>query len=404
MKTILMLPSWYPTKENPFNGSFFREQALVMDGIYNFIVLHVCFKRFVRKPFLELIKEEYNVKEYNLVLNNSYAITFKKKKWAVKNALKPASFVDGIGSIFPPFVLKDLRKQISNFLSNNSDFNYDFVYGLPAQDMAINCKIFSEARNKPLVLAEHGPFPWPGKTINNETKNALETCDEFIAISNDKIRQVLLQNIKLKHISYLINFVDESKFFFNKTEHPVKTFIIVAANSFYKQFDMYIKVFNRLTEITTVPFKAMVVGFNADKKYAKEPQELIDKLNNSKFADKLELIDSVPRNELPAVYNRADCFIMTSIQEGQPVSALEAGCCGLPIFSTRCGGVEDYVNDSIGRIYNITDYVSFADGLKQFLEGDIKFDNRAISEYMISLCGTDSFKNNFSRIFESVAK
>ena len=51
---------------------------------------------------------------------------------------------------------------------------------------------------------------------------------------------------------------------------------------------------------------------------------------------------------------------MTSIQEGQPVSALEAACCGLPIFSTRCGGVEDYVTNDIGRIYDITDYKSFA--------------------------------------------
>ena len=33
--TILMLPSWYPTKENPHNGCFFREQALAMQEKFN---------------------------------------------------------------------------------------------------------------------------------------------------------------------------------------------------------------------------------------------------------------------------------------------------------------------------------------------------------------------------------
>lgn len=28
----------------------------------------------------------------------------------------------------------------------------------------------------------------------------------------------------------------------------------------------------------------------------------------------------------------------------------------LPIFSTRCGGVKDYVTDRIGRLVEITDY------------------------------------------------
>ena len=37
--TILMLPSWYPTKENPHNGCFFREQALAMQKNFNFVVV-----------------------------------------------------------------------------------------------------------------------------------------------------------------------------------------------------------------------------------------------------------------------------------------------------------------------------------------------------------------------------
>ena len=38
MKTILMIPSWYPTKENPFAGSFFREQAIALQENFKIII------------------------------------------------------------------------------------------------------------------------------------------------------------------------------------------------------------------------------------------------------------------------------------------------------------------------------------------------------------------------------
>ena len=45
MKNILMIPSWYPTKTNPINGSFFREQALALASDFNFDVGFVEFRR-----------------------------------------------------------------------------------------------------------------------------------------------------------------------------------------------------------------------------------------------------------------------------------------------------------------------------------------------------------------------
>lgn len=66
------------------------------------------------------------------------------------------------------------------------------------------------------------------------------------------------------------------------------------------------------------------------------------------------MIEAVSRENMLALYNSCDVFVMTSIQEGLPVSALEASMSGLPVISTRCGGVEDYVDDSMVRIFAIT--------------------------------------------------
>ena len=121
-----------------------------------------------------------------------------------------------------------------------------------------------------------------------------------------------------------------------------------------------------------------------------------EKIRSSKFSNYAELIPEVPHNRISELYQTADDFVMTSIQEGMPVSALEAGCCGLPIFSTMCGGVEDYVTDKIGRIYKIIDYESFAQGLKAFIENDIVFDPAYIRTYIVEHFGRQAFKKNMT--------
>ena len=126
------------------------------------------------------------------------------------------------------------------------------------------------------------------------------------------------------------------------------------------------------------------------------------KIKNSKFADCTEMIKEIAHENIHEVYQKADAFVMTSIQEGMPVSALEAGCCGLPIFSTMCGGVEDYVTDEIGKIYKIIDYESFAIGLKDYLEGKISFDAEYIREYIVARYGKRSFIGRMTDLFNEV--
>ena len=138
-----------------------------------------------------------------------------------------------------------------------------------------------------------------------------------------------------------------------------------------------------IKSITQIPFKVIVAGYNANKGYSKNADILINQLKSTSFYNDIELIPSIPRDELYKVYNRSDCFIMTSIQEGQPVSALEAGCCGLPIFSTRCGGVEEYVT-------------------KDFLEEKISFNKQIIRKTIINKFGKQAFTNNFSSFFEEI--
>lgn len=81
---------------------------------------------------------------------------------------------------------------------------------------------------------------------------------------------------------------------------------------------------------------------------------------------------------------------------------------GLPVFSTRCGGVEDYIDDEMGRIVSITDFRALAEHCNDFLCGRLKFDPKKIREKCISIFGTKAFTDRmteeFNRVMDEHAK
>lgn len=281
--------------------------------------------------------------------------------------------------------------------------HFDAVYGLTAQDMAPLTAVFAKVYGVPYIVAEHGPFPFPGTLLTDSIVESIEGADKFFAISNDKIRQVMMQDIHIKPY-YVGNLVDETKFTLCTEVHETKTFLIVAAYSFYKNYDLFIQAMEELKRIADKDFKILICGYNANKGYAKNTEELERRIRNSTIAAHTEMIEAVDRTEIPTIYNRADVFVMTSIQEGMPVSALEASVSGLPVFSTRCGGVEDYVDESMGRIFPITDYRAIANACNDYLNGKLKFDNATIRDKAVSQFGNKAFTDNMSKAFYDIIK
>jgi len=78
-------------------------------------------------------------------------------------------------------------------------------------------------------------------------------------------------------------------------------------------------------------------------------KHLITKLNLGKS---ISFIGKVPN--IIDEYKKADVMIVSSLQEGLCLSALEAMNCKVPIVSTRCGGIEDFViNNKTGLLVSI---------------------------------------------------
>jgi glycosyltransferase involved in cell wall biosynthesis len=65
------------------------------------------------------------------------------------------------------------------------------------------------------------------------------------------------------------------------------------------------------------------------------------------IADAVDFLGTLANKDLAGFYRGLDMLLIPSRQEGLNIAGLEAGACGVPVVTTRCGGPEDYVTDGV---------------------------------------------------------
>ncbi len=85
------------------------------------------------------------------------------------------------------------------------------------------------------------------------------------------------------------------------------------------------------------------------------------------LAGRVELAGALSREELSALYARADVFAMPSIRESFGIASLEARCAGLPVVAMRAAGSSDFLIDGTTALLADND-ADFAAHLRRLLE------------------------------------
>ncbi|HDZ76730.1 MAG TPA: glycosyltransferase family 1 protein [Candidatus Omnitrophica bacterium] len=149
--------------------------------------------------------------------------------------------------------------------------------------------------------------------------------------------------------------------------------------------DLTIGIVGRLVSIKNHRMLLDVIRLMLDKQMLQAGQrfsiigdgELKDELK--RYVDKLGIADKVNffgwQNDLVKVYRDIDIVALTSINEGTPVSLIEALASSRPVIATDVGGVRDIIGEKLypeisdrGILVKSNDINGFADGLSLLLK------------------------------------
>jgi len=306
---------------------------------------------------------------------------------AEQMGIKPILIPDMGRSIHP---LKDYKayKKIQKIIR---DFKPDIVHTHSAKPGAVG-RLAASSLNIPVILhTYHGHVfhSYFGKlktkiiinterflakkshaliAISDQQKN--ELTEDFHIADKDKFKVIPL-GFELKKFS---ENPDEKRKKFRKEfnlEDDVIAIGIIGRLVPVKNHNLFLEGINYLLNTSSKKIKAFIIGDGETRQALENKAGQLNIPFSQDHDPNASLIFTSWRNDIDVINAGLDIIALTSLNEGTPVSLIEAQAASKPIVSTRVGGIGDIVlENETALLSNINDITSFRENLLKLVEND----------------------------------
>lgn len=392
-KNLLIIPSWYPTKENPALGSFFKEQAKLMSENFNVCVL---------------------VGEANIIGRKKYltGIFNRSKSKVVENTVKPnfkEIYFEYLDIVFISSK-KRLQKTIVSYSSIindlvKKDWIPDVIHAQSVLNAGCIALEIAKEKNLPLLTTEHIPIIL--KNFNYDKQfvflNTIKKTEHFSVVSNFA-KRVVLENFADKKIHVVGNLVDDVLFSPSKNKSDSDIFKIGYVGGLFYRKDSFtfvdsVALFIKENDIKNIKINLILAGIKGDY--------TIEKLNSyikeKQIEDYCFVSVDENRENIAKIYSKMDLVVSTSISETFGLVVAEALMCGVPVIATDNGGVRDIIEHNInGIIVNLKDSKAIAENILKIYNKEIVFEPEKLRESVKSKFGRKAFLKKMTTIYNKI--
>jgi glycosyltransferase involved in cell wall biosynthesis len=386
---ILVIPSWYPTIDSPAIGGFCKEQTELVSDQFDIRILYPGLRVISKKKTLERIFKPNVSKISNTLLGEIAGVELETM---VSSFL---SFKQQIN-----FHIAQCRSYLQSMIIKG--WKPDIIHAHGTMYGGVISAALGKSFNLPVIITEHHSL----LVANFDEirwaiyKNALESCDLVITVSNELKKMILMNGVKCNTI-VLGNLIDEELFCMqeNKNETNLFKILFIAVPAFTKDIPTFIKALSLVKKSGFNNFEATLII--PDLKADLTKQEIINLCIENEVLENCIFLGNTAHDQIPEIINACDVLISTSITETFGLSVAEAIMCGKPVIATRSGGVEDFVNSKNGILVNIGDFTEISQAIITFIKGDKKIDPKITRKAMITTFGKKAFKDRICNIYDN---
>ncbi|MBX9974427.1 glycosyltransferase [Cytobacillus firmus] len=357
---VLIIPSWYPIKENPILGIFFKEQAkAIQKSECDVTILY---------PEIKTMRS-YNAgwKKGIQVQDEDGLKTYRYKGYNPFPARIPYA------TAFVYYIrLKTLYKKMIA-----AEGKPDIIHAHSCLWGGWAAAKIAKEENIPVMITEHSSKlvrevlkPYEEKEI----AATMKLTDKIISVG-PSLKKALSQYTD-KEIIEIPNIVDFKTFQKESKQQTLKSnkfrFFSLALLTPNKGMDILIKSFAKGFKDQEAE---LVIGGDGAQK-----QELVALAKSLGVENQVQFLGAVNRKEVVHHMNACDTFVLASKFETFGVVLIEALACGKPVISTNSGGPSSIVNEKNGIIVPVDDIDELSQAMQSVYSNYSSYDPEEIQK------------------------
>lgn len=376
---VVLLPSWYPERAIPGQGTFFRDQALALRKIG--VKVGVIYPSLWGPSTLAAGIRPDEPRRFQIVAEELHGIVeVTAKGWA-------------IGPLRPWITTWAARRLLRAYCQRFG--RPDLIHA----HAALWAGVAASNLNFPYVLTEH----WTGYAEGQVRfwhkpflRQALQRARARLAVSSSLARDLepYTDGLSVQVVPNVVRtdyFVPAER----RDAPPPFRLLSVAFLGKRKRIDLVIRALAHLAHEGLDVL--LEVGGDGPERGALE--QLTRDLG---VAEKVTFLGLLSRDGVRKAMQRAHLFVLPSDFETFGVVYIEAMACGLPVVATRCGGPEDVVTSAVGHLTPRGDARALAQAIRDIVANYEKYDPRQIRAYVERHFSSQAVAKKLLEIYEQV--
>jgi glycosyltransferase involved in cell wall biosynthesis len=391
---VLVIPSWYPCEESPYQALFLREQAICLARRFDVSVLTPRFPSL--RDFCRLRwGPEFSQEEDHGV--NTLRVRY----------LKSPTFRRWIPILAHPDHALIYYRKFAAAIRNGFDLHVaehglpDVIHAHVVQPAGWIAVELGQIHDIPVVLTEHsGPFDMHLQTDKQRSlvREILRRADRLVAVS-PALRDAMTEFEPDARIDVIGNLID-TEFFTPAVEdrasgRPFRFFYL----GVFVEIKGVRHLLHAIHELQARGLRDFEVHLGGDGPLGPTLKRLAADLG---IADRCRFLGMLSREEVRDQMRACDVFVLPSLGETFGIVNGEAMACGKPVLSTRCGGPEFVVTPETGILVSPGNPHELADAMASFLKRDRAFDSELIRASAVARFGAEAFLDKTEAVYSAL--
>ncbi len=361
MKKILWLASWYPNRIDNFTGDFIQRHARAVSQFCKVEVIYI-------KKDESLLPNSISAEMSELDNLTEQVIYYNSHKTNFKILDRFISFLN---------YKKHYRNAVLHYLKKNG--KPDYVHVHVAMNAGVIAQWIKKKWNIPYLVTEH----WSGYYRQSKpsvfdynflfrflNRQVLINATDFLPVT-----QALGETVKkgFVNVPYIVvpNVVNTLFFKYNPTHAAPFRFIHISSMGYEKNPEGILAAAHLLKD-RGYQFELLMLG--------NKNEELSEMARRSKLAPEvLNFKKAVSYKEVADEMQKSAALLLFSRYENLPCVILEALCSGVPVISSRVGGIAEVIDKENGILVESENIKQLADAMEQMMINYGYYDRKKIA-------------------------